>query len=132
MSTIPLSSIVLASGSVLAFLAVLAGAFGAHGLKNTLSEYEMEIFRTAVQYHMMHALGILLIGVLMRQSPALASAGIAWLMLAGIVLFSGSLYALAISGHKWLGMVTPIGGLCFLLAWLWLCISIVRATSASY
>ncbi len=127
MSTTPMASTVLAAGSMLAFLAVLAGAFGAHGLKNMLSDYEMEVFKTAVQYHMMHALAILLVGVLMRQSPETTLSAVAWLMVAGIVLFSGSLYVLAISGQKWLGAVTPLGGLCFLLAWLMLLWAMLKA-----
>ncbi|WP_025917263.1 DUF423 domain-containing protein [Herminiimonas sp. CN] len=99
------------------FIAVAAGAFGAHGLKNSLSSDMLAVWHTAVTYQMAHALGLFAIALLMpRFSPALlARAGI--VMLAGIVVFSGSLYALAISGMRMLGAVTPIGGAAFLLAW---------------
>lgn len=99
------------------FIAVAAGAFGAHGLKNSLSSDMLAVWHTAVTYQMAHALGLFVIALLMpRFNPTLlARAGIA--MLAGIVVFSGSLYALAISGMRMLGAITPIGGAAFLLAW---------------
>jgi uncharacterized membrane protein YgdD (TMEM256/DUF423 family) len=106
-----------------AFLAVAFGAFGAHGLKTILTPEMLIIYKTAVTYQMWHALGIGLIALLIKSNKAsqlLYYAG--YLMFAGILLFSGSLYALSLSGLTWLGMVTPIGGICFLLAWLLLII----------
>lgn len=102
---------------------VAMGAFGAHGLKAVLSVEMLAVYKTAVDYQMWHALGLGLIAVFKMQTPDsshLKWAG--WLMFAGIVLFSGSLYLLAISGAKWMGMITPLGGVCFLAAWVWLAI----------
>ena len=101
-----------------AFLAVAFGAFGAHGLKAILSPEMLVVYKTAVTYQMWHALGLGLIALLAAQNPDnkhIHNAG--WLMFAGIILFSGSLYLLSITGLKWLGMITPLGGLCFLGAW---------------
>lgn len=107
----------MASGC-LACLAVALGAFGAHGLKARLGDAEMAIYRTAVDYHMWHALGLGLVGLLMERHPG--SRCLRWaggLMLGGIVVFSGSLYLLSVTGLRWLGMITPIGGLSFMAAW---------------
>lgn len=100
-------------------LAVLLGAFGAHSLKKILSGEMLAIYETGVTYHFYHAIGLLVIGIAARYLPGstlLSWSG--WLMLAGIVLFSGSLYLLSISGTRWLGAVTPVGGLCFIAAWI--------------
>ncbi|NYT69448.1 DUF423 domain-containing protein [Pusillimonas noertemannii] len=98
-------------------IGVGAGAFGAHGLKRMLSVDMMQIWQTAVLYQLVHGLGMLAIAALMARfgSPLLEWAGA--LMLLGIVLFSGSLYVLALSGTKWLGAVTPLGGAAFIAAW---------------
>lgn len=98
-------------------IGVGAGAFGAHGLKRMLSADMMQVWQTAVLYQLVHGLGMLAIAALMARfdSPLLGWAGA--LMLAGIVLFSGSLYVLALSGTKWLGAVTPLGGAAFIVAW---------------
>jgi len=104
--------------AVAAFLAVALGAFAAHGLRGKIDEHMMEVFQTGVRYHFLHALGLMFIALLAKQYPhsdSLRRAG--WLMLAGIVVFSGSLYLLSVSGLAWLGMVTPFGGLAFLAAW---------------
>jgi uncharacterized membrane protein YgdD (TMEM256/DUF423 family) len=109
----------LVLAALLLFVAVGAGAFGAHALKARLGPDMMATFQTAVQYHFWHALGLLAVGVLLLQKPdsgALAIAG--WLLIAGIALFSGSLYAMALTGVRTLGAITPIGGVCFLAAWL--------------
>ena len=101
--------------------AVALGAFGAHALKDHLSAEMLPIYQTAVQYHFWHALGLLGVGVLMTRSPdGPALAGIAWLLISGLLLFSGSLYLLALTGATWLGAVTPLGGIAFIAAWLWL------------
>src|SRR6202171_5488153 len=101
--------------------AVALGAFGAHALKGHLSAEMLATYQTAVQYHFWHALGLLAVGVLMTRSPdGSALAWIAWLLISGLLLFSGSLYLLALTGATWLGAVTPLGGLAFIAAWLWL------------
>lgn len=100
--------------AIFGFIGVAMGAFGAHGLKAVLSDYQLDIFKTAVQYQMWHALLLLAIA-LMPPQKWLCWAG--WCLVIGTVLFSGSLYALAISGLRWLGMITPLGGVAFLMAW---------------
>ena len=118
----------LVAGAIAAFLAVAFGAFGAHALRERLPADLMAVYRTAVDYHFWHALGLLAIGLAM---PMLAGSSLAkwsgWLMMAGILLFSGSLYALSLSGIRALGAVTPVGGLCLLAAWALLATAIVRA-----
>ncbi len=109
----------LLSGAIAAFTGVALGAFGAHGLKNLLTPAMLDVYKTGVSYQMWHALGLLLVALLQQQAPA--SPLLQWsgrLMLGGIVLFSGSLYALTILDIRWLGIVTPFGGLAFLGAWL--------------
>ena len=110
-------------------LGVAFGAFGAHGLRNRLDAYSMGVYEKAVFYHFIHALGILLISLLARTN-AISLAGqarAAWLLLIGIIIFSGSLYALAISGVRMLGAITPIGGLAFIAGWLVLAYEAFRA-----
>ena len=113
----PRAALVLAA--LLMFVAVAAGAFGAHALKSRLAPDLMTTWQTAVLYHALHALALLGIGLLMFHWPErgdLALAG--WLMIAGIVLFSGSLYLLALTGNRALGAITPFGGIAFLIGWL--------------
>lgn len=107
----------IVAGAINMLLAVAAGAFGAHVLKTLLSAEMLAVWHTAVTYQMAHALGLLLIAALLPRLDRtwLRRAGIA--MLAGILLFSGSLYALALSGIRLLGAITPIGGVAFLLGW---------------
>ena len=113
-----LSSVFLLLGSLNAMLAVMLGAFGAHGLKNILTADMLAVFNTGVQYHFYHALGLLVVGLIATQLPAsMQIKWSGWLMFVGIVLFSGSLYVLAITGLRCLGAITPIGGVCFILAW---------------
>lgn len=109
-----------AIGAVFLALAVACGAFGAHGLKDRLSEYAMSVYEKAVFYHFFHALGILIVSLLAKSGLISAAGGnrVAWLLAIGIVVFSGSLYALAISGVRVLGAITPIGGVAFIAAWL--------------
>lgn len=109
-------------------LAVGLGAFAAHGLKSRLAEDMVAVFQTGVQYQMYHALALLAVAVLIKvlgHSWTLAVSG--WLFVAGILLFSGSLYGLALGGPRWLGPITPLGGLCFLLGWLALVVVAVKA-----
>jgi uncharacterized membrane protein YgdD (TMEM256/DUF423 family) len=111
-----------------ALLAVLLGAFGAHVLKESLTSEQMAIYHTAAQYHFYHALGLLVIALLMLHFPtSLFLHWSGWLMLVGIALFSGSLYLLSISGISWLGAITPFGGTAFLVAWLLFVIAVLRA-----
>lgn len=105
-------------GALSGMLAVVFGAFGAHGLRNRLDAYLMGVFETAVQYHFYHALAMLAVGAIALSQPQtvmLKSAG--WLFLTGTLVFSGSLYLLALTGTKWLGAVTPLGGLAFIAGW---------------
>jgi uncharacterized membrane protein YgdD (TMEM256/DUF423 family) len=104
-------------GAVAAFLAVALGAFGAHGLRGRLSPEMLAVFQTGVQYHMSHALALILVaGIMGRMSGWLIQTA-GWCFVAGIVFFSGSLYLLAVTGVTVLGAVTPIGGLLFLAGW---------------
>jgi uncharacterized membrane protein YgdD (TMEM256/DUF423 family) len=109
----------IAIGALNAALAVAAGAFAAHGLRDRLDARALEVFETGARYHMYHALALIAAGVV--ASSAVRGAQIAgWIFQIGIVLFSGSLYALALTGVKGLGAITPLGGLAFLAGWLWL------------
>ena len=108
----------LMMGALAGLLAVMAGAFGAHGLRHVVSERGLEVFQTAVSYQMYHALVLVVASLMPALGLSRRLLGIAcsfWL--AGIVLFSGSLYLLVLSGHHWLGPVTPIGGVCFMIGW---------------
>ncbi|MDD5578071.1 MAG: DUF423 domain-containing protein [Methylobacter sp.] len=112
-------SVFLFLGALNAFIAVGMGAFGAHGLKAILSQELLSVYQTGVTYHMWHALGLISIGFIRQQTPdsrLLRCAG--WLMFMGIILFPGSLYLLSILNIRWLGIITPFGGLAFLTAWL--------------
>ncbi len=105
-------------GSAFAFLGVVAGAFGAHGLKSRLSAEMLDVFEVAVRYQMYHALALLLLAAMLpRIAPGVANLG-GWLFVAGILIFSGSLYMLVFTGQRWLGAVTPLGGLAFLAGWI--------------
>ncbi|MFB3091101.1 MAG: DUF423 domain-containing protein [Gammaproteobacteria bacterium] len=123
-----MAKLFLALGSINALLVVLIGAFGAHALKARLTVENMAVFQTGVQYHFYHAVGLILLGLIALQipiTPYLRWSG--WLMLVGIILFSGSLYALSITNIRWLGMITPLGGTAFILAWLMLTIGIMKS-----
>ncbi len=114
-----MQKIFILSGSSLAALAVIMGAFGAHGLKSHLSNEMMDVYQTAVDYHIYHALGLILTGLLagsLSSSSLTAWAGSS--MLVGILLFSGSLYILSVTGIRWLGAIAPFGGTAFILGWL--------------
>ena len=114
-----MSKFIIILAGINGFLAVSIGAFAAHMLRDRLSPELLNTFQTGVQYHMYHALGLFGIGLLMLNFPTSNLLRIsAYLMIAGIVLFSGSLYLLSITGTKWLGAITPLGGLCFLTAWV--------------
>ena len=108
----------VAIGSLSAFLAVLLGAFGAHTLKDRLPPELINTFEVGVRYHMYHALGLLAVSWVATRWPGAAVSWAGWLFVAGTVLFSGSLYLLSLTGLRWLGAITPIGGTAFLLGWL--------------
>lgn len=123
MNSLWLIKIVALSG----FASVALGAFGAHGLKNSLSEQMLAVYQTGVQYQIYHTLALLGLAILMHSFPKNS-----WLMFSaigfclGIMLFSGSLYILSLSGIKWLGAITPLGGLAFLAGWACLFISTLQ------
>lgn len=106
---------IAAAGAAFGFLGVLFGAFGAHALKDQLSLQSMAVYETGVHYQLIHAVALLAIGLLATKDRALTWVG--WMMSVGIVLFSFSLYALAITGIRGIGAITPFGGVCFLTAW---------------
>ena len=116
----------LALGAVNAFLAVAAGAFGAHALKARLGPQLLETFETGARYHMYHALGLLAVGLLATLRPSSLASASGWALLVGIVLFSGSLYALALSGVRALGAITPLGGVAFLAGWILFALASLR------
>ncbi|MED3979184.1 DUF423 domain-containing protein [Priestia megaterium] len=114
-------------GAINAMLAVALGAFGAHGLEGKISEKYLEVWKTGVQYQMFHAMGQFVIAFLLSkfpQSSLLTASG--WIMFAGIVLFSGSLYVLSTSGIKVLGAITPLGGVAFIVAWILIVVAAVK------
>ncbi|MBR8842126.1 DUF423 domain-containing protein [Pseudoalteromonas sp. JC3] len=122
-----MAKLYLIIGSVLCLLSVALGAFAAHGLKGRLSDYAIGIFNTAAQYQMTHGLAIIATAFLIKWGLKVQVAG--GFFIAGVLLFSGSLYLLALTGMKWLGPITPIGGTCFLIAWILL---IVQAAKSSF
>ena len=113
-----MSRIFLSLGAINAFICVGLGAFGAHGLKQRLSVDMLAVYQTGVQYHFYHALGLIAVGLILFHYPGSRPVAISgWLMLAGIILFSVSLYALSLTGLRGLGVITPFGGVAFLSAW---------------
>ena len=117
-----------ATGAIGLALAVILGAFGAHGLRGRLDAYSMGVYERAVFYQFIHAMGLLVVSILPRLGAVSQTAG-SWvcaLLLAGVVIFSGSLYLLALTGIRGFGAVTPIGGLSFIAAWVLLAISLLH------
>ena len=120
------------AGAVNAAIAVVLGAFGAHALKDRLSEKYLAIWETAVQYQMFHALGLIAIGILMSSSllgPITQLNWAGYLLLAGIIIFSGSLYVLSLTGIGVLGAITPIGGVAFIVGWIMLIVAATKFTN---
>jgi uncharacterized membrane protein YgdD (TMEM256/DUF423 family) len=115
-----------ALGSASALVAVAAGAFGAHGLRARLSPDLLGVFETAARYQMYHALALLAVGWAVTRWPGPWPVRAGWLFAVGTLLFSGSLYVLALSGMRWLGAVTPFGGLAFLAGWTCLLLGVLR------
>ncbi len=115
-------------GCLAAALGVALGAFGAHALRDRLGPQMIAIFETGVRYQLIHALALLAVGIVRAgrpESAALAASG--WLFVAGIVLFSGSLYLLTLTGPRWLGAATPVGGVSFILGWVFLALGVMRS-----
>jgi uncharacterized membrane protein YgdD (TMEM256/DUF423 family) len=117
-----------AIAAVFLALAVGLGAFGAHGLKARLDASHLDIYKTAVLYHFLHGLGMLIVATLPRTGtfPAESANSVCWLLAVGIVIFSGSLYLLAVTGVDMLGAITPFGGVAFIVAWLLLAWKLAR------
>lgn len=115
-----MSKILLVTGSVLGFLGVVMGAFGAHTLRETLSAEELNILQTGVRYHMYHAFALIVAGWALEQYERREFVKSGWAFVTGIALFSGSLYLLGLTGIRSLGMITPLGGLAFLVGWFYL------------
>jgi uncharacterized membrane protein YgdD (TMEM256/DUF423 family) len=113
-----MSNLFIGLGATSAFISVAAGAFGAHALDHVLDADMLAVYNTAVDYQFFHSIGLIVIGALHKISPRHCHLVSAWAMLAGIAIFSGSLYILSTTGIKWLGMITPIGGVSLLAAWL--------------
>ncbi len=116
----------LVSAGIFGFLSVALGAFGAHSLKNVLDDYGRSIYEKAVLYQMFHTMALLAVGVIQHfdQETSFSMAG--WGFFIGIILFSGTLYLLAVTGIKWLGAITPIGGVAFLFGWFWLVWALIK------
>ena len=108
----------LTLGSLSAFLAVGAGAFGAHAFKTRIAPDLLDVYETAARYHFFQALGLIVVAFAAARWPGLPVQLAGWLFLAGTLLFSGSLYLLSLTGLRWLGAITPFGGLAFLAGWL--------------
>jgi uncharacterized membrane protein YgdD (TMEM256/DUF423 family) len=116
-----------AIGAVSALVGVAAGAFGAHGLRNRLDAEMLAVFEVGVRYQMYHAFGLIAAAWAQTRWPGTPVTTAGWLFLAGTLVFSGSLYALSLTGLRWLGAITPIGGLAFLAGWLCLAWAAWRA-----
>ena len=124
---LPIVKLFILLGAAAGAAGVVLGAFGAHALKTRLAPDMLAVWQTAVQYHFWHALGLVAVGIIALHLPgstALKWSG--WLMVAGLVLFSGSLYALALTGARWLGAITPFGGTAWIAAWLLLAWAALR------
>jgi uncharacterized membrane protein YgdD (TMEM256/DUF423 family) len=122
-----LERLFFAIGSVSAFIAVAAGAFGAHGLKSRLSADMLAVFEVAARYQMYHALALIACAWAITRWPGTLTVASGWLFVAGTVVFSGSLYLLSLTGLRWLGAITPLGGLALLAGWLCLAAAAVRS-----
>ena len=111
-------------GAMSGCLVVIMGAFGAHALNEILDDYGKSIYNKAVLYHMFHSIAILILGLINKIQPEIQLSTAGWSFVFGIILFSGSLYILAITGIKSLGMITPIGGILFIIGWVYLILKV--------
>ena len=114
----------LMAGSIFCMLSVMLGAFAAHSLKSRLSEYSLGVFKTAAEYQMVHGLALIAVAILIKWGINLSWAG--GFFITGTLLFSGSLYLLALTDMKWLGPITPLGGLCFIIGWIVILVQVAR------
>ncbi|MBZ2192904.1 DUF423 domain-containing protein [Pseudoalteromonas arctica] len=114
----------LMTGSIFCMLSVMLGAFAAHGLKSRLSEYSLGVFKTAAEYQMVHGLALIAVAILIKWGINLSWAG--GFFITGTLLFSCSLYLLALTDMKWLGPITPLGGLCFIIGWIVILVQVAR------
>jgi uncharacterized membrane protein YgdD (TMEM256/DUF423 family) len=121
-------SIWFAVGAIAGAIGVALGAFGAHALKTRVTEPLLNVFEIGVRYQMYHALALLAVGWAATRWPGVWTSASGWLFAIGIVIFSGSLYVMTFSGARWLGAITPIGGLCFILGWIALAIAALRGS----
>ncbi len=122
----------IATAAAFGFLAVLAGTFAAHALDGRLNPDRLEIFDLAARYHITHALAMLAAALAIPSSDAVLCTRAGKFFGAGIIFFSGSLYLLALTGARWLGMVTPIGGVCFLAGWAFLALAALRPERSAH
>ena len=113
-------------GAIFGFIAVAGGAFGAHALRARLAPADLAIFETGARYQMYHALALFAAAWVVSREPSTAATAAGWLFVAGTVIFSGSLYLLALTDTRWLGAITPIGGVCFLAGWI--CLALAART----
>lgn len=114
-------------GACMMALGVVLGAFGAHGLKEKIPANLLAAYQAGVEYHFYHALGLILVGIMAFHFPQASGLRIgSWILFLGIVLFSGSLYVMALTGIRWLGAITPIGGTAFIVGWLWIVWSVFQ------
>ena len=126
-----MSKLFLILGSINAATAVTMGAFGAHSLRTKMPEDMLSVFQTAVQYHFYHSLGLMIIGLMtiyFKPAKHLEIAG--WIMFTGIILFSGSLYILSTTSARWLGIITPVGGIAFIISWIFIAINVWKWSSS--
>lgn len=116
-----------ATGAVVGGLGVVLGAFGAHGLRGRVEPELLAIFETGVRYHMYHALALLAVGLAAARTGGALSTAAGWCFLAGITIFSGSLYLMTLTGARWLGAITPVGGALLIVGWAVLAAGVLRA-----
>jgi uncharacterized membrane protein YgdD (TMEM256/DUF423 family) len=116
----------LAVGAIAGGIGVALGAFGAHGLKSRAGTDLLAVFETGVRYHMYHALALLAVGWAATRWPGVWIATAGWLFLVGILVFSGSLYLMTFTGARWLGAITPLGGVAFILGWVALAVGVLK------
>ena len=120
-------NVIISLGSFNAALAIAFGAFAAHGLEGHIDERSIQVFNTAADFHFWHAMGLIVVGLVAKSFSGTSFTSIVWIMTLGILLFCGSLYILSITGIRWLGAITPFGGISFMVAWLllaWKCLKL--------
>jgi uncharacterized membrane protein YgdD (TMEM256/DUF423 family) len=122
----------LLAGAISAFIGVAAGPVGAHGVEGRISSDLLAVYETGVRYELVHAMALLFVGLAAERWPGAGWGRAGWMFLAGTVVFSGSLYLLALTGVRALGAVTPLGGLCFLIGWVFAAVSARKSVTADH